>query len=79
MQSEWCEYGKMGGEPGVGLHRHFFGFALFDILGTVLIGAVLAKLFHWSVGATVAALFLIGIFLHRLFCVRTTVDKLLFP
>jgi hypothetical protein len=27
----------------------------------------------------VVALFLLGIVMHRLFCVRTTVDRVLFP
>jgi len=28
---------------------------------------------------TAICLFILGIILHRLFCVRTTVDKILFP
>jgi hypothetical protein len=49
------------------------------IIATIIGGILLSILFKWNVIYSVVGLFILGIILHRLFCVRTTVDKLLFP
>lgn len=67
------------GSPGKGVHTHFMGVAWRDVVGTVVVGVVLAYLFKWNPVKTILVLFLLGIILHRLFNVRTTVDKFLFP
>jgi hypothetical protein len=46
---------------------------------TVLAAWGIAWFFSWNFGWTLFGLFLLGIVLHRLFCVRTTIDKFLFP
>ena len=76
MLSEWK---NILGEPGKGVHKHYFGVAIADIILT-LIAAYLLHMFHpkYSFIFYSVILFLLGIFLHRLFGVRTTVDKLLF-
>jgi hypothetical protein len=66
-----------------GAHTHVIGtrvigFAIMDVTMTVLGGALLAYIFKWSYLWTILILFLLGILLHRLFCVRTTLDKALF-
>ena len=70
----------MFGEVGTGVHSiRFLGVAIIDTIMTI-IGAYglswLTGIYFWHV---LGGLFLLGIFLHHLFCVRTTVDKLLFP
>ena len=83
-----CKYKNLFGEPNTVLHSYrIFNFAIFDILATLLVGVIfhqviiveLLKLNDsiklWMV---CAILFILGIILHRVFCVRTTVDKLLF-
>ena len=67
------------GSPGEGVHTHFMGVAWRDVVGTVVAGVVLAYFYKWNPVKTIFVLFLLGIFLHRLFDVRTTVDKILFP
>jgi hypothetical protein len=75
-----CKYKNMFGEPGTGVHRHrFLGLAIVDVLQTVLGACIVAYLFDWPVGWTVLAAFVLAIVVHRMFCVRTTIDKLLFP
>jgi hypothetical protein len=74
-----CKYKNALGEPGKGVHTHFMGFAWRDTVATILGGILLAILFKWNVIYSVLGLFILGIILHRLFCVRTTIDKLLFP
>ena len=78
-----CDYFKkhkdIFGKPGEGVHSvRLMNLAIADVIMTVVIGIVLAYYFSWNYVATTCLLFLIGIFMHRLFGVRTTIDKLLF-
>ena len=61
------------------MHTHIFGIAWRDVIGTIGIGVVLSLLFKWNILYSILFAFILGIILHRLFCVRTTVDKILFP
>jgi hypothetical protein len=49
-----------------------------DVIMTIIGGALLAYLFKLSYLWTIVILFLLGIILHRAFCVQTTIDKALF-
>lgn len=58
---------------------HFLGVAAFDVLGTVLLAYFLHRLTgKFGFAAWLAATFAAGIVAHRVFCVRTTVDRALF-
>ena len=74
-----CKYKNSLGEPNKGIHSYrFMGVAIIDVIMT-LIGAFLISFFYkLSFIKTSIFLFVLGIILHRLFCVRTTIDKLLF-
>ena len=75
-----CPYKDIFGKPGEGVHSYrFFDIAIFDVIFTV-IGAAIIHFFmpQYKFIVILAALFLAGIVMHRLFCVRTTVDKWLF-
>lgn len=74
-----CIYKDSLGIPGQGFHTHFLGIAILDVIGTILIAELLSYVFNWNIYLTMIAVFLTGIVLHRMFCVRTTVDKILFP
>jgi hypothetical protein len=70
----------MLGEVGKGIHSYrIFNIAIADVLFTI-IGAYIIHFFipKYSFISILISLFILGIILHRLFCVRTTVDKLLF-
>jgi len=80
-----CKYKNSLGEPGTGAHSiRIFNIAIVDviltILGGILIQTILLQWFHIYIELTIVlvSLFILGILLHRLFCVRTTIDKLLF-
>ena len=79
-----CKYSKKFGEPKKSFHRYrFFNLAIVDVIGTFFIALalyILLKLFNINVkyGFVLLFTFLLGIVMHRLFCVRTTIDKLLF-
>jgi len=74
-----CQYKDLLGVPGKGVHTHFMGVAWRDTVMTIIGGLLIALVFKFNVLYTIIAVFIIGILFHRLFCVRTTVDKILFP
>ena len=75
----FCKYQNRLGIPGKGVHKHILGIAYIDVISTIVGGIILSYIFPkiniWYIWII---LFLLGIFLHRLFCVKTTIDKLLF-
>jgi len=75
-----CKYKEIFGKVGQGAHSiRIFNIAVVDVLSTVFVAYLIAYYAGWPFGWTLLAFFILGILLHRLFCVRTTVDKLLFP
>lgn len=73
-----CAYANKLGEPNKGVHRHFLGLAIFDLLGTVLIALAIAHYSKVNFWLIFGIIFLLGVVLHRMFCVNTTVNKLIF-
>jgi len=76
----FCEYKEILGKVKKGVHSYrFFDIAVVDVVMTIL-GAYLLHLFipQSNFFVVLVSLFLLGIVMHRLFCVRTTVDKMLF-
>jgi len=75
-----CKYKNILGEPDKGIHSYrLFGLAIADVIMTIIVAWVLSYFFKLGFAKTLIILFLLGIILHRSFCVRTTVDKILFP
>ena len=74
-----CQYKNILGEVGEGVHSiRFLNMAVVDVLLTILGSYLLSLNFNWNFWITLVVVFILGIILHRLFCVRTTIDKLLF-
>jgi len=83
-----CKYKNVLGEPNTGIHSvRIFNIAIFDVLATILVGVLLHQyiIVEWlemsssiKLWMVLVVLFALGILLHRLYCVRTTVDKILF-
>lgn len=75
-----CKYKDILGEPGKGVHSYrIMNIAVVDVLLTILVAFLISYFFKFNFWYTLIIFFLLGIVLHRLFCVRTTIDKLLFP
>jgi hypothetical protein len=75
-----CKYKNLLGIPNKGIHSYrFLGLAIADVIMTIIAAILISYFFKISFVYTSISLFVLGIILHRLFCVRTTVDKLLFP
>ena len=75
-----CKYKNSLGIPKKGIHSYrLFGVAIVDVIMTIVAAFLISYFFKYSFITTLLTLFILGIVLHRLFCVRTTIDKLLFP
>jgi hypothetical protein len=75
-----CKYKDIFGKPGDGVHSYrIFNIAVIDVGWTVL-GAYILHLFFpkYNFWYILLGLFVLGIIVHQVFCVRTTVDKLIF-
>ena len=75
-----CQYSEIFGKVGEGVHAtRVFDIAVIDVFFTFLLAYIITlagrQKKYWRVLGT---LFLAGILAHRIFCVRTTVDKFLF-
>jgi hypothetical protein len=74
-----CQYRDIFGKSGQGAHSiRILNIAVIDTLATLLVGALIAYYTGMNVYATWLGLFILGIFVHRLFCVNTTVNKWVF-
>tara|TARA_Y100000817_G_scaffold307171_1_gene293322 strand:+ start:10033 stop:10317 length:285 start_codon:yes stop_codon:yes gene_type:complete len=72
---------KLFGKPNVGIHSYrIFNIAYIDVIFTFIGAFFIQKLFYPKKKylKILLYLFLIGILLHRLFGVRTTIDRFLF-
>jgi fatty acid desaturase len=74
------KYKDIFGKPNTGAHKYrFFNIAIVDVAFTIIVAYGISWFFKFPFLITLGLLFLLGIILHRLFSVRTTVDKILFP
>ena len=76
-----CKYKDILGKPNTGLHKYrVFNIAIVDVLLTILAAKLIQ--YYMMEGTEFwiifVFLFILGIIIHRIFCVRTTIDKLLF-
>ena len=79
-----AQYATLFGNVGEGVHGYrLFDLAIVDVLATIFGAYILYRWLYYhswmSFAWILALLFALGIALHRLFGVRTTIDRLLFP
>ena len=76
-----CQYKNILGIPKKGLHKYrFMNFAIVDVLLTFVLAYYIQYTFskttnYWII---LFVCFLSGIFFHYIFCVETTLHKLIF-
>lgn len=76
-----CKYRDALGKPGKGIHFHVLGIAIMDLLMTIGVVLLLAWWQKWNWKVTLFAfvvVMVITILVHRLFCVNTTINKMIF-
>ncbi len=75
-----CAYNNSLGMPKQGVHSYrFINLAIVDVIMTIIGAYLISNAFGYSFWIILGILFISGIVLHRLFCVQTTLDKILFP
>jgi len=75
-----CKYKDIIGKPDSGLRKYrIFDIAILDTVVTIIGAYLIALFFKWPLLYTIIVVFIIGIISHRVFCVRTGIDKKLFP
>jgi hypothetical protein len=75
-----CKYAALAGIPGQGAHSYrIAGVAAFDLGLTLILAYAFHRLFGIGYWFALLLSLLLGVVAHRLFCVRTAVDRLLFP
>lgn len=73
-----CAYQNLFGKVGEGVHSiRIANIAVVDVLMTILVAYVVSLFLPFRFSYVLLFLFLAGIVLHRVFCVRTTVDRIL--
>jgi len=74
-----CKYKNALGRPGKGLHSYrIANIPVVDVALTVLMAYIISIITKCNFGLILVGCFLLGIVLHRMFCVKTTIDKFLF-
>lgn len=74
-----CKYRHVFGEPGTGFHAvRLFNIAILDVVLTVVAAYYISKRMKWKLYWTLLGAFAVGIVLHRIFCVNTTFNTLIF-
>ena len=74
-----CKYKNALGVPGKGIHSYRLGgIAIADVIMTIIGAFIISLISGWKFIYTLLGLFILGIIIHKLFCVNTTIDKMLF-
>jgi hypothetical protein len=74
-----CKYQNFFGLPNTGIHSYrLFNIAIIDVILTIFTAILFSYLFKIRMLYAIIGFFIFGILIHRLFCVRTTLDKFLF-
>ena len=77
-----CQYRHIFGKEGEGAHSlRLFNVAIVDVVATLLVGALICVWVGWGIKGfilVIIVLFLLGIIVHRIFCVNSTINKAIF-
>ncbi len=79
MKFSLCPYKNIAGKPNTKMHSYrLLDIAIVDVIVVILFGWIISYIYKINLRLVLLILFLSGIIAHRLFCVRTTIDKLIF-
>ena len=74
-----CKYKNIFGKPNEGSHKYrLFDIALVDLLPTIVIILIISYLSKYTISDVAITVTIITIIIHRLFCVNTTINKIIF-
>ena len=73
-----CKYKDIFGEPNNGVHKYrLFNIAIIDVIFTILFGLIIKYYYNYNIFVILFFLLIISILFHKLFCVKTTILKIL--
>jgi len=79
MDFSLCPYKNLIGKLNEGVHKYrLLDIAIFNLIINIILAYLIAKYYNQDFKMILVILLLLDIIIHRLFCVRTTIDKLLF-
>jgi hypothetical protein len=85
IKMNWCnsqikkDLDVLIGVPGEGIHSYrIFDIAYMDVIVVLVAAILLAWAMKWSYIKTIIGIFILGIVVHKVLCVGTSVDKALF-
>ena len=79
LRPSLCKYKNIFGREKQGVHSiRIANIAIVDVISTIIGGIAIGYFFKLNILYTCIVLFILAIILHRLFCVNTTINKLLF-
>jgi len=79
MDTPLCRYKDIFGKPGEGVHKYrLFNIAIVDTVLTIIAAWFIARWLNKSFWIVLIVLLIIGIIVHRLFCVKTTLTNYVF-
>jgi hypothetical protein len=74
----FCKYKNIFGVPKTGAHSYrLFDIAVVDVILTMLVGLLIGYITN-NYLISIIFMFMLGIIFHYLFCVNTTIGKLIF-
>lgn len=74
-----CKFRDIAGKPRTGFHQtRFIGIAAYDFFGTLIIAIAIAYIFKFNLVYTFISLLFLAVIVHRLFCVNTKINTLIF-
>ena len=75
----FCKYRDIFGKPNTGIHHiRIFDFAVMDIFGTILFAFIISQIYKYNIFIIIFILLLIAIVIHRIFCVNTKLNMIIF-
>lgn len=75
-----CQYKNILGEPNTNFRKiRIFDISVIDVVVVVIFCYYISIYLKKPFWITLVIIFILGIIIHRLFCVRTRVDRWLFP
>ena len=79
MSCPFKQFSDIFGKPNEVVHSYrIFNIAIVDVISTIIGALIISYIFNINFILLLIFMFLLGIVLHRLFCVNTTINKLIF-
>ena len=79
MSCPFQEYKNIFGKEGEGAHSiRFLNIAIVDLIFTIIGAFLISYFFNLNFFIVFIILMIMAIILHRLFCVNTTINKMIF-